>query len=418
MAGLRSGWAGLVGVGAVLAAVLLPPTTAAAEPPFRVPTQITDRAGALSGGDQADVQAALDKLAAEDNVNLFVVYVDTFDNPTDSDSWAAQTAQLSSLGSNQTAAGDCHRGPCLRGQRAGQLQTRPPASWHEIAQTDIQPKLADDDWAGAAIAAANGYSDALGGSSAGWWWVAGGIVVVGGGGYLIYRRGKRKSTAGSGGQQQTGPDGAPQAPPEPLDQLSARSVQTLIDTDNAVRASEFELNAAETEFGSAAVAQFRAAFDSARESLTAAFEIRQRVDDEIPEDDTTKRAMMNEILQRCSDAASKLDSESDRFDNLRDLRSRLPQVLAELPGGIEAQKQRLAGVAGTLQRLQQQYAPTALATVAGNVDEATSRLTFARNSLQQAQQLATSAPVTAPLPVTTDGPPSAAGQPPSARMAS
>ena len=161
--------------------------------------------------------------------------------------------------------------------------------------------------------------------------------MVGGGGYLIYRRSRqrrrRRPAAG------VGPDGQPQAPLEPLDQLSARSVQTLIDTDNAVRASEFELSAAESEFGHDAVAQFRTAFNAARESLTAAFEIRQRVDDEVPEDDATKRAMMNEILTRCADAAAKLEAESDRFDQLRDLRSRLPQVLAELPG----QYRRAAG---------------------------------------------------------------------------
>ena len=164
-------------------------------------------------------------------------------------------------------------------------------------------------------------------------------------------------------------------------------MQTLIDTDNAVRASEFELSAAETEFGAHAVAAFRKAFDSARESLTAAFEIRQRVDDEIPEDDATKRAMMNEILDRCAQAADALDAESDRFDELRDLRSRLPQVLAELPGAIQAQQARLAGAGATLQRLQQQYAPTAFATVTSNDMQASERLDFARTSLQQAQDL-------------------------------
>ena len=51
--------------------------------------------------------------------------------------------------------------------------------------------------------------------------------------------------------------------------------------------------------------------------------------------------MMEEILARCADAADKLDAESDRFDDLRDLRSRLPQVLAELPGQIEAQQARI-----------------------------------------------------------------------------
>ena len=90
-------WAGLAGAIAVAGILLLPTTPAAAEPPFRVPTQITDRAGALTGGDQADVQAAIDQLSAEDNVDLYVVYVDTFDDPTDSEQWTTQTAELSSL---------------------------------------------------------------------------------------------------------------------------------------------------------------------------------------------------------------------------------------------------------------------------------------------------------------------------------
>ena len=38
--------------------------TAPAEPPFRVPVQITDRAGALTGSDRADVQAAIDQLSS------------------------------------------------------------------------------------------------------------------------------------------------------------------------------------------------------------------------------------------------------------------------------------------------------------------------------------------------------------------
>ena len=384
MARTRLRWAGLLGAVAVLGVTVLPVTAASAEPPFRVPSQITDRAGALTGGDQADVQAALDQLSAEDNVDLYVVYVDTFDDPTDSEQWTTQTAQLSSLGNNQILLAIATGGraywtnvPTNLGLSQSQLD--------DINTTQIAPQLKDSDWAGAAIAAANGYRDALGGSSSVWWWVAGGIVVVGGGAYLISRRNRRKTADDAANRPPVGPDGQPLPPPEPLDQLSARSVQTLIDTDNAVRASEFELSAAETEFGHEAVAHFRKAFDAARESLTAAFEIRQRIDDEIPEDDNTKRAMMNEILARCAEADETLDAESDRFDELRDLRSRLPQVLADLPGAIETQQGRLAGAAATLQRLQQQFAPSALGTVTANVQEATGRLDFARTSLQQAQ---------------------------------
>ncbi len=405
MTTVRTRWAGLAGIVAVLATVLLP-TVAAAEPPFRVPSPITDRAGALSGSDQADVQAALSQLSSEQNINLFVVYVANFDDPTDGDDWARETYALSGFGANDMLLAIATDG------RAYSVQVPPnfklsSSQLADVDQNDIRPQLVESDWAGAAIAAANGYREALSGGSSIWWWVAGGLVVVGGGAYLVSRRSRRKAQEQAGG---VGP-GSRGEPAEPLDQLSARSVQALIDTDNAVRASEFELSAAESDFGPEAVARFRTAFNAARESLTAAFEIRQRVDDEIPEDDLTKRSMMNEILQRCAQASAALDAESDRFDELRDLRSRLPQVLSELPGAIETQQARLAGVGATLESLQQQYAPGALTTVAGNVREATTRLTFARTSLQEAQQLAEppAGPATLPTPVASPDAPTRAG---------
>src|SRR6478672_5398953 len=293
---------------------------ASAEPPFRLPNQITDQSGVLSGSDRSDVQAALDQLSAEDNIDLWVVYVDTFDNPGAATDWAAQTAQLSDLGSNQILLAIATGGRAYAVDAPANFKLS-QAQLEEVATTDIQPALRNDDWAGAAIAAANGYRDALSGSSTVWWWIAGGIVVIGVGGYLIYRRRRKTDTGGRPGS--AGPGGAPAEPLEPLDQLSARSVQVLIDTDNAVRASEFELSAAESDFGADAVAQFRAAFDSARESLTRAFEIRQQIDDDQPEDDTTRRAMMNDILSLCAQASAALDAQSDRFDDLRDLRSRL-----------------------------------------------------------------------------------------------
>ncbi len=357
---------------------------ASAEAPFRLPTQITDQSGVLSGSDRSDVQSALDQLSAEDNIDLWVVYVDTFDNPSAATDWAGQTARLSDLGSNQILLAIATGGRAYAVDAPANFKLS-QAQLQDVATTDIQPALRNDDWAGAAIAAANGYRDALSGSSTVWWWIAGGIVVIGVGGYLIYRRRHKTDAGGPAGQ--AGPGGAPAEPLEPIEALSARSVQLLIDTDNAVRASEFELSAAESDFGKDAVTQFRAAFDSARESLTRAFEIRQRVDDDQPEDDATKRAMMNDILSLCGQASARLDEQSDRFDELRDLRSRLPQVLAELPGSIAAQQARISAVAATLTSMRQRYAPTALANVADNIEQATERLNFADSSARQAQQL-------------------------------
>ena len=379
-----------------------------AQDPFRLPNQITDESGVLSGSDRSDIQAALDQLSAEDNIDLWVVYVDTFDNPGAASDWAGQTAQLSDLGQNQMLLAVATGGRAYAVDAPANVKLS-SSQLQQVATNDIQPALKNDDWAGAAIAAANGYRDALNGSSSVWWWIAGGIVVIGGGAYLLYRRRARGASGGAGASG--GPAGGPPAEPlEPLEQLSARSVQVLIDTDNAVRASEFELSAAESDFGPAAVAQFRTAFDAARESLTRAFEIRQQVDDDQPEDDTTKRAMMNDILSLCAAASAALDEQSDRFDDLRDLRSRLPQVLADLPGAIDAQAGRLPAASATLQRLQQQFAPAALATVAANVDQARERLDFARTSLDQARRSAagsTPAESTLPLPGQPAAPPAA-----------
>ena len=63
---------------AILAAGLLIAPAAAAEPPFRLQTQVTDNAGVLSSSDRANVQAAVDKLYDDKRIQLWVVYVKDF----------------------------------------------------------------------------------------------------------------------------------------------------------------------------------------------------------------------------------------------------------------------------------------------------------------------------------------------------
>ena len=60
-------------------------------------TQITDQAGALTADGRAQVGAALDELNRENQIQLFVVYVDSFDGAAGQD-WAADTAERSQLG--------------------------------------------------------------------------------------------------------------------------------------------------------------------------------------------------------------------------------------------------------------------------------------------------------------------------------
>ena len=110
---------------AVVAFTVLPAASAAAEPPFRVPTQITDNVGALSGGDRADVQAALDELSTDAGVNLFVVYVDTFDNPSRQRRLGGADRAAVQPGQQPDPAGGGHRRPGVRGQRPERHQGQP-----------------------------------------------------------------------------------------------------------------------------------------------------------------------------------------------------------------------------------------------------------------------------------------------------
>ena len=99
--------------------------------------------------------------------------------------WGEQTYLASDLGRERHAARHRDRAAAPTASGCRPTSHSAPASSTEIDENDIRPQLVDGDWAGAAIAAANGYREALGGSSSTWWWIAGGIVVVGGGGYSL-----------------------------------------------------------------------------------------------------------------------------------------------------------------------------------------------------------------------------------------
>ena len=74
-----------------VAALLLAPAPALADPPTRLATQVTDRADALTSG-RAAVDQALSKLQADTGIQLFVVFVESFDG-IPAQEWTDETAQ-------------------------------------------------------------------------------------------------------------------------------------------------------------------------------------------------------------------------------------------------------------------------------------------------------------------------------------
>ncbi|MET9467955.1 TPM domain-containing protein [Streptomyces sp. NPDC006544] len=373
--------------------------------------QITDRVNAL-GDRKPAVTAALDELYAHRKIQLFVTYVRDFSGRS-AQSWADATAQKNGLGQNDlllaVATGArqyAYSADAESGFTKEQLA--------EVARTAVEPALRQNDWAGAAIGAANGYDAVLGGRPVPEPVVVPGEADPGGGGasaesgagdfvlpvvavgaagalgaYAYTRRRRRSAGAGAGGPggpKTTGWSGQDTAPaPTPLPDLDVRAKELLVGTDDAIRTSTEELGFATAEFGEEAVAAFTAAVDFGRSELTAAFRLRQQLDDAYPEDDATRRRMLDEIVARCTEANRRLDAQSDDFDRLRDLERNAPRALAAVEARFAALKGRTATAEATLTALGRQYADSASAPVATHPEQAEDRLLFATSSLGEAR---------------------------------
>ena len=88
---------------AVLAACLVLAPVTAAEPPFRVPDYVTDRAGVLSEGQRVRVENAVNQLYNDNRTRLWVVYVDSFGQSAVG--WARTTMQISDFGDRKSVRG-------------------------------------------------------------------------------------------------------------------------------------------------------------------------------------------------------------------------------------------------------------------------------------------------------------------------
>ncbi|UUU44577.1 TPM domain-containing protein [Streptomyces sp. NBC_00162] len=368
--------------------------------------QITDRVGAL-GDRNAAVAAAIDKLYADRRIQLFVTYVRDFSGRS-AQSWADATAEKNGLGQDDVLLA------VATGARQYAYSAAVDSGFTEqqladVARTAIEPALRQNDWAGAAIGAANGYNAVLGGqpvpvpaitpgpadpggkdsgeSGAGDYVLP--VIAVGAAGALgayAYSRRKRKDAAGGGRGTKTGP-GWPEGAPDrlPLPELDAKAKALLVETDDSIRTSIEELGFATAQFGDEAVAPFNTAVEYAKSELTHAFRLRQQLDDAYPEDDATRRRMLDEIVARCTEASRRLDAETADFDRLRDLEKNAPQALATVEAHFRALTGRTTTAVATLTALTQRYADSASAPVASNPEQAEDRLLFVTTHLGEAR---------------------------------
>jgi hypothetical protein len=323
---------------AVAALALLSPAAAFADDPVALHgADVVDQADVL-GSKTADVQAALDKLASNTNLQLFVVYVDSFDNPSDPKQWADATAIDSGLGVNDALLAISVDDKVYRWS----VDAAFPLSDSQLASigTKVEDALHDDDWAGGAITAAQEFEASQAPSPVPL--IIGGVVVVGVGGAfagraIAKRRAKTKVARAVAADQKA---------------LDTQAGTLLVGLDDALKTSEQELGFAQAQFGEDATKDFATALASAQADAKQAFAIQQKLDDAFPETPEDRKTMSQQLIALAQKADATLDAQTAAFDELRQLEKNAPQVLdtvtttrAGLADRISAAKTKVDGFA-------------------------------------------------------------------------
>lgn len=369
---------------AALAAVFLVAGPAAATPPVQLgASYVSDEAGVLGDAERAQVEDRLEQLAQADNLNLWVVYVDRFSNPSDAKEWATQTAEQGGLGPNQylLAIAVDARQYWISSDTSGPLDANQITT---IDQDWVYPALRDGDWAGAAIAAADGMSAARSGTGVGG--DSGGVAVPGGGSsgdggavgiviivvsalalvavaaYFVIRAARRRAAT---------------RPAESTEDLGKRAAAALVAADDALREAEQEHGFAAAQFGEEATKGLRDALTTARTELDQAFTLRQQLDDEVPDTDEQVRAWHEQTLQLATSAEQRVQIQLEAFADLRRIEQDLPATRerlrlsrAEVTPALQSAQSRFAELSAS-------YPAAALSTIADNTAQAADRLALA-----------------------------------------
>ena len=346
------------------------------------------------GSRGAEITAATDALYAKTKLQLFVVYVDSFTGVSDKTAWASSVAQRNGLGARDIllAVATVDRNYSIHYGDAA-----PDASTRKAVETDdIIPALKKNDWVGAAVAAANGYSGVSSGSNGGVSDTGTPATSSGGSalpivmvlillalvvlGIVFFVRSRRR---GSGG-------GAAAAPAGPTQQqLDQRAGSLLVRLDDSLKTSEQELGFAIAQFGTEVTTPFSASLSTAKSQVAEAFTLRQKLDDSVPETPGEKRAMTSRIIELCEAADTELDAQADAFDDLRKLEQNAPQALATVVTDAEAVTARLVTARATLATLQASFSTAALSSIADNPEQVNKLLEFVGTAGSNAQSAIT-----------------------------
>lgn len=369
----------MVVLGLLVAATLLfsPPTLA--QEVRQLTQQVTDEVGALEG-DEERVQAALEEVHETDGVQLFVLVTDTTGDQPVTD-FADDVAAANSLGGNDALLVVPVDDGTYSLWVSNGLTDITDAEIDRLLVDAVEPHLADDAFADAAVAtaeelgraaASSGDADGPGGLFA--FGIVLGIIVMVVAGLVVggkVRRRRRRQRAAQAREQR-------------VRELAERANAGLVACDERLRESEQELAFAEARFRPVDVRPFQEALGRAREELHAAFAVRQRLEEQTGQPAEEREALLEQIVSHTAAADEVLTDAHARFEELSELERGAEQALAALVEQVETAEPRLDEAWGRLDRVRS-LAPAQVEAVDQQLPAARSGLAAAREAIAAAR---------------------------------
>ena len=342
-------------------------TSAQAADPMQITgTTVYDSTNSL--GDTATLKSKISALSKKHNVDLHVVVIDKFENPSTSSSWTKALATKNNWGSADVVlviATESRQAYFL----AGSTKTLSSDQQTKVYQNYIKPKLQNSDYSGAALAAVEGIEAQKGGSSSG---VVTGVLgvgaaaTVGAGGYAMYRRRKKKNAQ----QQPQRSYGAPRnyspIPEVPLEELRTRAGSALLQADTTMSHAKQEIARAE---------------DLMRKS----FQRQQLLTDSIPDTEAEQRAWLTEIIDNSQEVTRIAQEQDAKLAQLRNLEQEAPQAIEALAQRLPQLRASVEEIAAQYRALKERYLPSALEPISKTPTLLESNMVLCAAEVEKAQ---------------------------------
>ena len=321
--------------------VLAPATTARATAPVDLGgAYVLDEANVLSSSQQSRVESAVQELYTDTKTQLYVVFVPTFTDPTDHTQWGAAT-----MSANQIDRDSILLSIAVDERNYDVQQTNETSISKSDVQTavddDLLPALKQSDWAGGAVAFANGLTATQAPPNLTPLWilllvvVIALVVIV----LVIRTRNKRRTAAATEAQEAS------------LADLERTAGGALVTIDDELHTAEQEVGFATAQFGADAAKPFADAVTAAQRSVRKAFTFQQQLDDEIPDSPQQRADWANQIIAICQQAHASIEEQTESFDALRSLEDGVDDASVELARAVAAAPSSIDAARASLERV-------------------------------------------------------------------